>query len=309
MTKKAFIFPGQGSQVVGMGKDIYFEHPLARRILDQADDVLGMDLTGLCFNGPQEELNLTVNTQPALLAVSYALFKLLEAEGIEPALVAGHSLGEYSALLAAGGLAYEDALKLVHERAVLMQNACSPGVGAMAALVGLDRDAVFEVCREAGSEGIVEAVNFNCPGQIVVAGQKQAVRKAMEIAKSKGVKLAVELAVSAPSHCSLMSGAGVKLADYLTALNVRELQVPLVTNVEAAVVKDADIIKSALVKQLSSPVYWEDSINTMLEQGIDVFVEVGPGMVLTRLLKRINRKVASHAIGNVAGLKKISALL
>ncbi len=310
MPKIAFIFPGQGSQYVGMGQDIYNDYPLARQILDQANDVLGIDLTRLCFEGPEEELNLTVNTQPALLALSYALFKLLEAEGVSPQLVAGHSLGEYSALLAVGSISYQDALKLVRKRACLMQEACAPGVGAMAAIVGLERETVLAICRECNPLGVVEAVNFNCPGQIVVSGHKKAVQQAVKLAKQKGAKLAVELAVSIPSHCSLMQGAGNELGDYLGNLKWQDPQVPLVTNVDAAIVTKTDGLKSALVKQLSSPVYWEDSIRTMLGQGVDTFVEVGPGKVLTKLLKRIERGVACHSVGDAEGLNKtISSLI
>lgn len=306
MSKIAFIFPGQGSQSVGMGQDVYNESPLARQILDQANEVLGINLTRLCFEGPKEELNLTINTQPALLAVSYALYKLLEAEGITPEIVAGHSLGEYTALLAAGSILYEDALKLVRERARLMQEACAPGVGAMAAIVGLERDLALKICREASSdEGVVEAANFNCPGQIVVSGHKGAVQRAVELAKQKGAKLAVELAVSIPSHCSLMKEAGGELGSYLDKLSWQDLSVPLVTNVDARIVTNTDQLKAALVKQLSFSVYWEDSVKKMLKEGVDTFIEVGPGNVLAKLLKRIDRKVKCYSVSNSESLNKI----
>lgn len=305
MTKIGFIFPGQGSQYVGMGKDLYDNYPVARQILDKANEILGIDITGLCFEGPAEELNLTINTQPAMLAVSYALYKVLEDEGITPEVVAGHSLGEYSALLAAGSITFEEALKLVRERARLMQEAWAPDTGAMAAIVGLDREVVLSICEEASSSGVVEAVNFNCPGQIVIAGEKEVVLKAIEIAKEKGAKLTTLLAVSIPSHCSLMREAGGKLEEYFEKLEWQNPRVPLVTNVDAAVVDGVDSLKSALIKQLSSSVYWEDSIKTMLDQGIDTFVEVGPGKVLTKLLKRIDRKAAGYSVENTESLEKI----
>ncbi|MBI5787642.1 MAG: ACP S-malonyltransferase [Candidatus Schekmanbacteria bacterium] len=299
MPKTAFIFPGQGSQSVGMGKDLYETHPTARQILDQADEVLGINLTQLCFSGPREELDLTINTQPAILAVSYALFKLLNEKGIVPLMVAGHSLGEYSALLSVGSIAYPEALKLVRRRAELMQEACAPGVGAMAALVGVERTTVVEICQNCSSAEVVEAVNFNCPGQIVIAGHKEAVQKAMDMAKAKGVKLVTMLPVSIPSHCSLMQEAGGKLKAYLETLNFRQPRIPLVTNVNAQVATKVEDLQDALVKQLSSPVYWEDSIQTMIKLGIDTFVEVGPGTVLSKLLKRIDRQVTAETAGDL----------
>ena len=305
MGKLAFIFPGQGSQQVGMGKDICREYPLARRILQQADRILGRGLSKLCFEGPKEQLDATVNTQPALLAVSYAFCRLLQAEGIEPQLVAGHSLGEYTALLAARALDYEDALKLVQKRARLMQEACPAGLGSMAAIVGLAREQVDEICRQAGKEEeTVQAANFNCPGQIVVSGHKSAVARAIELAGDRGAKLARELDVSIPSHCSLMAPAAGKLADYLQGLDWRKPQVPLVSNIDAELVSTVEALKSALVKQLSCSVYWEDCIRRMLALGVDTFLEVGPGNVLSKLLKRTARGVRCYSVNNIENLQK-----
>lgn len=281
------VFPGQGSQSVGMGKALCEAHPHLKQVYDEASTVLGYDVAALCFEGPAEKLNLTEHTQPALLVSSIAALRALQPAGIKPVAVAGHSLGEYSALVAAGGMSYRDAVGIVQKRGRYMSEAVPAGIGLVAALLGLASDAVKEVCREAASTGIVQAANFNSPGQVVIAGEKAAVERAIEIAKTKGCKKAVPLPVSVPVHTPLMQQAADRLAKDLAVISWSDLLMPLVNNAEAKQIVKAAEIQLSLVRQLPSSVLWEDSVKAMAVMGVKTFIEVGPGAVLTGLIKRI----------------------
>lgn len=281
------VFPGQGSQSVGMGKALCEAHPHLKQVYDEASTVLGYDVAALCFEGPAETLNLTEHTQPALLVSSIAALRALQPTGIKPVAVAGHSLGEYSALVAAGGLSYRDAVGIVQKRGRYMSEAVPAGTGLVAALLGLAADAVKEVCREAASAGVVQAANFNSPGQVVIAGEKAAVERAIEIAKTKGCKKAVSLPVSVPVHTPLMRKAADRLAKDLAAISWSDLLMPLINNAEAKQIVNAAEIQPSLVRQLPSSVLWEDSVKAMAAMGVKTFVEVGPGAVLTGLIRRI----------------------
>lgn len=282
-----FLFPGQGSQSVGMGKALFEAHSELKQVYAEATEVLGYDIADLCFNGPAETLNLTEHTQPALLVSSVAALRVLESAAITPLAVAGHSLGEYTALVAAGGLTYRDAVAIVQKRGRYMAEAVPAGTGLVAALLGLATDAVKEACREAASVGIVQAANFNSPGQVVIAGEKAAVERAIELAKSKGCKKAVPLPVSVPVHTPLMQKAADRLAKELAAITWSDLRMPLINNAEAMPIVKAGDIPASLVRQLPSSVLWEDSVARMASMGIKTFVEVGPGTVLTGLVRRI----------------------
>lgn len=282
-----FLFPGQGSQSVGMGKALFEAHSELKQVYAEATEVLGYDIADLCFNGPAETLNLTEHTQPALLVSSVAALRVLESAAITPLAVAGHSLGEYTALVAAGGLTYRDAVAIVQKRGRYMAEAVPAGTGLVAALLGLATDAVKEACREAASVGIVQAANFNSPGQVVIAGEKAAVERAIELAKSKGCKKAVPLPVSVPVHTPLMQNAADRLAKELAAITWSDLRMPLINNAEAKPIMKAGDIPASLVRQLPSSVLWEDSVARMASMGIKTFVEVGPGTVLTGLVRRI----------------------
>lgn len=281
------VFPGQGSQSVGMGKALYDAHPPLKPVYDEASTVLGYDVAELCFMGPAERLNLTEFTQPALLVSSVAALKLFEPAGIKPVAVAGHSLGEYSALVATGGLSFHDAVGLVQKRGRYMSEAVAPGTGLVAALLGLTAEVVKEVCRKASSGGVVAAANFNSPGQIVIAGEKAAVERAIELAKAQGCKKAIPLPVSVPVHTPLMQQAADRLAKDLVRVRWSDLSAPLVNNAEAKAISRATEIQASLVRQLPSSVLWEETIHTMGKMGVTTFVEVGPGTVLTGLIKRI----------------------
>lgn len=281
------VFPGQGSQSVGMGKALYDAHPSLKQVYDEASSVLGYDVAALCFDGPAERLNLTEFTQPALLVSSIAAWKLIEPVGIKPVAVAGHSLGEYSALVAAGGVSFSDAVGLVQKRGRYMSEAVAPGTGLVAALLGLTTEVVKEVCRMAASVGVVAPANFNSPGQIVIAGEKAAVERAIELAKEKGCRKAVSLPVSVPVHTPLMQQAADRLAKDLAAIRWSDLRAPLINNAEAKAISHARDIQASLVRQLPSSVLWEDTIQIMSKMGVTTFVEVGPGAVLTGLIKRI----------------------
>lgn len=281
------VFPGQGSQSVGMGKALCEAHPELQTVYEEASSVLGYDSAALCFDGPAERLNLTEYTQPALLVSSIAALKTLEPAGINPIAVAGHSLGEYTALVAARGVSFRDAVGLVQKRGRYMSEAVTPGTGLVAALIGLAPDIVKEVCRSASEVGIVAAANFNSPGQVVIAGEKTAVERAIELAKTQGCKKAIPLPVSVPVHTPLMQPAADRLAVDLAAVHWVDLTAPLINNAEARAVSRADEIQASLVKQLPSSVLWEDTIKTMGNMGVTTFVEVGPGTVLTGLIKRI----------------------
>ena len=281
------VFPGQGSQSVGMGKALYEAHPSLVQVYDEASSVLGYDAAALCFEGPAERLNLTECTQPALLVSSIAALKTLEPAGVKPIAVAGHSLGEYSALVAAGGLAFRDAVRVVQKRGHYMSEAVPPGTGLVAALLGLTSKVVKEVCRAASTVGVVAAANFNSPGQVVIAGEKAAVERAIELAKGKGCKKAIPLPVSVPVHTPLMQQAADRLAKDLAAVRWSDLKAPLINNVEAKAISRGSEIQASLVRQLPSSVLWEDTVRVMGKMGVTTFVEVGPGTVLTGLIKCI----------------------
>ena len=285
--KIAFIFPGQGSQYVGMAKEFIENFKESKEVFDLASGLLGYDLAQLCMHGPAEKLNMTENTQPAILAASIAMLRPLERRGLSAAAAAGHSLGEYTAVTAAGGFELKDALALVQKRGKYMQEAVPEGVGLMAAILGMDRAAVEKTCLEASKNGIVAPANYNSPGQIVIAGEKNAVEKAMELAKAAGAKRVVPLAVSVPSHCSLMKQAGDRLAKELDTVTIRDLRIPIVNNADAKFISTSAELRPSLIRQISSSLYWEDSINRMTAEGYDTFVEIGPGKVLSGLVKRI----------------------
>ena len=281
------VFPGQGSQSVGMGKALAEAYPDIRDLYDEASSVLGYDIAALCFEGPLERLNLTEYTQPALLVSSIAALHAFKSLGLTPMAVAGHSLGEYSALVAAGGMTYREAVGIVQKRGRYMFEAVPPGTGLVAALLGLAADVVKEVCREASAVGVVAAANFNSPGQVVIAGEKAAGERAIELAKAKGCKKAIPLPVSVPVHTPLMQTAADRLAGELAAIRWSDLKMPLVNNAEARPITKAGDIQASLVRQLPSSVLWEDSVKAMAAMGVTTFVEVGPGTVLSGLIKRI----------------------
>ena len=298
------VFPGQGSQSVGMGKALAEAYPDIRSLYDEASSVLGYDIAALCFEGPSERLNLTEYTQPALLVSSMAALHAFKPLGLTPIAVAGHSLGEYSALVAAGGMTYREAVGIVQKRARYMAEAVPPGTGLVAALLGLAADVVKEVCREASAVGVVAAANFNSPGQVVIAGEKAAVERAIELAKAKGCKKAILLPVSVPVHTPLMQAAADRLAGELAAIRWSDLKMPLVNNAEARPIAKAGDIQASLVRQLPSSVLWEDSVKAMAAMGVTTFVEVGPGTVLSGLIKRI---VPDAMTLNVNDLKSLEA--
>ncbi len=285
-SKTAFLYPGQGSQYAGMGKGVYEGFAEAREVFDQADAGLPMSITELCFEADDETLRLTQNTQPAILTFSAALHRVLTAHGLEPDWVAGHSLGEYSALVAAGALDVGTAAGLVHNRGRYMQEAVAEGVGSMAAILGVDNDAVAEICAEHSGDEVVEVANLNSPGQVVIAGHSGAVEAAVAAAKAAGARRAILLNVSAPFHCSLMQPAAERLAPELDEAAFADPAVPVVSNVDAAAVTDAAAARDALRRQMTSPVRWSETLEFLAAQGVDTFVEVGPGRVLSGLVKR-----------------------
>lgn len=287
MSKTAFIFPGQGSQHAGMGRDLANNFPVAKAVFEEADQTLNFDLSGLCFNGPEEDLQLTANTQPAILTASVAAFRAISEKGITADFVAGHSLGEYSALVAANALSLSDALRLVRRRGQLMQEAVPVGVGAMAAILGIDAGKVAEACSAAAHDQICSAANFNSPTQIVIAGHKEAVERAVEECKARGAKRAMMLKVSAPFHSALMMPAQEQMAEPLSGSVFNDLAVPIVNNVDAAIVRSGEISRDALVRQISAPVRWTEIVTRLLGEGVETFVEVGPGKVLCGLVKAI----------------------
>lgn len=283
----ALIFPGQGSQSVGMGRAFYDAVPEVRKVYEEAAAILGYDIAKLCFDGPADRLNVTEYTQPALLTVSIAALRAFEPAGIRPMAVAGHSLGEYSALVAAGGLTFGTAVSLVQKRGRYMAEAVPPGRGLVAALLGVSKEVVLEACREAASMGVVTPANFNCPGQIVIAGDKAAVERAIELVKAKGCRKAIPLPVSVPVHTPLMQSAADRLAYDVDTATWSDLTMPLINNAEAQPLHQASDVKASVIRQLPSPVLWEESIKMMQGMGVKTFIEVGPGMVLTGLVKRI----------------------
>ena len=306
MGKVAFLFPGQASQYTGMGTELADKFPAAKAVFDEADQALGISVSKLCFEGTEDELKLTANTQPSILTVSVAVYRVLAEKGITPDYVAGHSLGEYSALVAADSLKFSDAVKLVRKRGTYMQEAVPQGQGAMAAIMGISPADVVEVCKQAAQGEICSPANLNSPDQTVISGHAGAVKRAVEIASQKGAKRAVMLAVSAPFHSALMMPAQERLEKDLKATAFAELQVPLVTNVDADTIRSGEEARSALVRQVSMPVRWEESMRLLLDEGVNTFVEVGPGRVLTGLMRQIERSVATL---NVEDEKSLTATL
>ena len=282
----AFVFPGQGSQHVGMGKDIHDHFDEAKVIFREASDILGYDIGAVCFNGPAEELNKTSKTQPCILTVSTALYHAVLQEGLKPSVVAGHSLGEYSALVAAGVFSFRDAVHLTEKRGQFMQEAVPEGKGLMAAILGLEKETVKQICNSLKT-GYAAPANYNCPGQIVIAGEKDAVEEALEKCRTSGAKRAIPLAVSVPSHCRLMEKASEKLSTLLETIDMKNPYFPLVNNADARFLTDVADIRTSLKKQLNFPLLWEDSIKALSDSGITTFIEIGPGKVLTGLVRRI----------------------
>jgi len=309
MNKFAFVFPGQGSQAIGMLNG-YADHPVVQQTIAEASDALNFDLGKIITEGPKEELDLTVNTQPAMLTAAVACYRAwLEAGGPKPAVVAGHSLGEYSALVAAGVIAFKDAVPLVRFRAQVMQEAVPVGVGGMAAILGLSDEEVRLACMESAQGEVVEPVNFNAPAQVVIAGHKGAVERACEAAKARGAKRALVLSVSAPFHSSLLKPASDRLREYLKQVSFTAPQIHLINNVDVATVTDVEAIKDALVRQAANPVRWVETIQKIAEMEIKQVIECGPGKVLAGLVKRINPDLVGDAIFDAASLTKIMTLI
>lgn len=310
MTKSnvAYVFPGQGSQSVGMLADLVDDHSVVGQTFQEASDRLGYDLWKLVQQGPEAELNRTDRTQPAMLAAGVAIWRVLQQQQLaRPAVLAGHSLGEYTALVCAGALAFEDAVALVAERGRFMQEAVPEGKGAMAAVLGLDDDVVRQVCADAAAGEVVEAVNFNAPGQVVIAGDRAAVERALEAAKTAGAKRALPLPVSVPSHCSLMRPASERLAQRLAEVTISTPQVPVLHNVDVAESASADQIRDKLVRQLFSPVRWVETIQALPKRGVETVIECGPGKVLAGLNKRIDRSLASVPVFDAASVAGVAA--
>ncbi len=304
MSKLAFVFPGQGAQKVGMGKDFYDNYDVAKRMFKEADEALGYSIMKMCFEGPEEDLKLTANTQPAILTISCIANEILKENGIQPEITGGHSLGEYSALVAAGVLKFQDAVALVHKRGAYMQEAVPVGEGGMAAIIGVDRDKIVEICESVSGQSPVQAVNFNCPGQIVIAGATKGVELAVEELKAAGAKKAVILPVSAPFHSTLMKPAAEKLAVELDKVTLSDAQIPVVANVNAQILTKAEDIKASLVAQAASPVLWEDCVAKMKEFGAEVLLEAGPGKTLCGFNRRIDKSIKSLNVEDVESLEK-----
>lgn len=304
MSNLAFVFPGQGAQFVGMGKDFYDKFDTAKKLFDEADDALDYSIKKMCFEGSEDDLKLTANTQPAILIVSVIAAELLKAEGITPNIAGGHSLGEYSALVAAGSLKFSDAVKLVHKRGQFMQEAVPVGEGSMAAIIGLDDEIIIDACKKASEVGEVQAVNFNCPGQTVIAGTVKGVDAAVEILKAAGAKKAVVLPVSAPFHSTLMKPAAEKLSDELDKVEIKNAAFPVAANFTGELETDAEKIKSNLVYQADNPVKWIDCVNSMKNFGAEIFVECGPGKTLCGFNRRIDKQIKSLNVENLESLAK-----
>lgn len=302
----AFIFPGQGAQVVGMGKDFYDNFDFARQLFQQADDALGYSISNICFNGSEDDLKLTANTQPAILVVSVIVAELLKARGITPNIAGGHSLGEYSALVVAGSLNFQDAVKLVHKRGQFMQEAVPVGEGAMAAIIGLDDQIIIDTCTQVGE---VQAVNFNCPGQTVIAGTTAAVNSAVDKLKSAGAKKAVILPVSAPFHSKLMAPAAIKLANELDNVNINDAAFPVTSNFTGELETAANVIKRNLIAQADNPVKWIQCVNSMFAFGATTFIECGVGKTLCGFNRRINKKIRSLNVEDLGSLQNVISTL
>jgi [acyl-carrier-protein] S-malonyltransferase len=301
----AFVFPGQGSQFVGMGRDLFDTIPVCRETFEEADEVLGFPLSRVCFEGPEDQLRLTATAQPAILTASVAALRALSEQRIHPQVVAGHSLGEYSALVAAGSLAFADAVRLVHKRGTYMQEAVPIGEGAMAAIMGLERNAVETLCKEAAGADVVAPANLNAPGQTVISGHAGAVQRAISLARERGAKRATLLQVSAPFHCVLMEPAAGRLQEDLATTTFHDLAVPLVSNVTATALSGGDEARRALYRQVTAPVLWEESVRTLATMGVSEAREVGPGKVLTGLIRRTERNIVCKPTG---GRESIAAV-
>ena len=299
MTKIAFLFPGQGSQKIGMGKDLFDQEAVSKAVFEEADKTLGFDLTSMIFEGEAEELTLTYNAQPALLTTSIAILKKFEESGIKADYAAGHSLGEYTALVAAGALSFQDAVYAVRKRGELMNEAVPAGEGAMAAILGLDQTALLEVTKEVTESGhLVELANLNCPGQIVISGTAKGVELASEKAKEKGAKRAIALEVSGPFHSALMKPAAEKFTDVLSKLDISDAKTPVISNVTADIVTSRDAIETKLIEQLYSPVRFEESVERLIDLGVTTFIEIGPGKVLSGLVKKVNRRLTTISVSD-----------
>jgi [acyl-carrier-protein] S-malonyltransferase len=298
------MFPGQASQYPGMGKELAEIYPAAKAVFDEADKALGFSISKMCFEGSEEDLKLTANTQPAILTCSVAVYRVLEEKGLAPDFVVGHSLGEYSALVADGALKFAEAVRLVRKRGTYMQEAVPAGIGAMAAIMGLSPAVVTDVCKRAADGEVCSPANLNSPDQTVISGHADAIKRAVELASQAGAKRATILAVSAPFHCALMMPAQEKLAKDLENAHFGTLRIPLVTNVDADTIETGDQAREALVRQVSTAVRWEESIRLLIEEGVNTFVEVGPGKVLTGLLRQIERSVAALNVEDESSLAK-----